>query len=66
MLKQKCIDNTQYIDTGNYKYNSTIVTILLELVPSAYNKQRRDISDMSKQQLTPERETIHSNTTIVE
>ena len=39
MLKQiQCIDNTQYIDTGNYKCNSAIVTILLELVPSAYNR----------------------------
>ena len=27
----------KYIDTGNYKYNSAIVTILLELVLSAYN-----------------------------
>ena len=48
MLKQKCIDNTQNIDTGNYKYTSAIATMLLKLVPSAYNKQMRDISDMLK------------------
>ena len=37
MLK-KNIMHRQYIDTGNYEYKSAIVTILLELQPSAYNR----------------------------
>ena len=37
MLQTNALTIHKYIDRGNYKYNSTLVTLLLVLVPTAYN-----------------------------